>query len=175
MRFLLTLMLILPLALPVRAQGLFEHGDDPLGGMIKGGLVLGGLSFSSAFFLSAELQDLNIYHDDITDPFAIGSGFGALGLATGVHLGNGRRGDWLWITVASGVVGAAGAKLIIESEEPEVWVAVVPALQLVAAITLENLRTPGRSERRHENGGNPPMIGLAPTPTGGCLLVQVSF
>jgi hypothetical protein len=174
MKILVTVILILVLAVPAGADPLFEGGDDPLGGMIKGGLVLGGLGFTSAFFLSAELKDLDVYHDDVTDPFIIGSGFGALGLATGVHLGNGRRGNWLLTTLTSGLMGAVGTKIIVESEEPEVWVAVVPALQLAATIAVENLATPGRRERQKKNAGIS-NIGLAPTPDGGCLLIRGTF
>jgi len=148
MKILVTVLLSLLLALPAGAGELLPGGDDPLGGMIKGGLALGGLSFTSAFFLSAELKDLNVYTDDVTDPFYIGSGFGALGLATGVHLGNDRQGNWLLTTLTSGLVGAVGAKIIADREQADHWLAVVPAFQLAATITMENLITPGRKQEQ---------------------------
>ncbi len=174
MKNLRILAFFLLLATPVRAGVLVEGDDDPLGGMIKGGLALGGLGLASGFFLSAELKDLNVYDDDVTDPFYIGSGMGALGLGTGVHLGNGRRGNWLLTTLASGVVGAAGAKIIVESDNKDALVVLVPAVQLVAAITLENLTTPGQKGTHDENEGGT-MIGVAPTTDGGCLLIRGTF
>ncbi len=95
------------------------HGDENTGSMIRGGLALGGISFSTGLFLSAKLMDINIFTDDIKEPFYIGSTLGAMGLGAGVHLGNQNQGSWILNTLTSVALGAAGAYWIAECPDEE--------------------------------------------------------
>ena len=61
------------------------------------------------------------------------------GLALGVHLGNHRQGRYLPAMLTSLLIGAAGAALALELEDPEApfILTLTPALQLVATILIE--------------------------------------
>jgi hypothetical protein len=119
---------------------------DTFGRMALGGLALGGVGFCGGFFLSAEMKDLNVFNDDVTDPFYIGSAFGAAGLATGVHLGNERRGSWPLTTLVSLLVGAGGSYWIVESPDDSGGLLfLVPFLQLSATMAVQRWTTPNTS------------------------------
>ena len=110
------------------------------------GLLGGGLGLVAGGLLGAVVGG-----NDSDDPdeawvnalqgSVIGATIGeSIGLGSGVHLANDRRGNFVLGTVASLAIGAAGAALVFENQDPPaapIILAATPIAQLIATIMIE--------------------------------------
>ena len=108
-----------------------------LGGGI--GLVAGGLL--GALIGGNDSDDPDEAWVNALQGSVIGATIGeSIGLASGVHLANDRRGNFVLGTVASLAIGAAGAALVFENQDPPaapIILAATPIAQLIATIMIE--------------------------------------
>lgn len=133
-----------PPNLRVRSEGDEEGPRHPLllaaGGVVGGaaGMLAGGLLGGDLTCAGAEPEDDLCF---LPGAFLGGTVGMSLGVPTGVHLADGRRGDWLLGTAASMTVWGAGVGLMaamgFEGPGAVVTFAAVPLGQLVATTAIE--------------------------------------
>ena len=117
-----------------------------MGSLVGAGLLTGTIGFFAGGFLGAEIDKAG--SDDYEEwnglyGFVVGAPIGeSLLLPVGVHLANGRRGNFPLSLLASVGIAGAGIFVAIAAEEPYVLLA-IPILQLAACTAIE--RSTGRS------------------------------
>lgn len=132
-----------------------------------GGFLVGGLA-------GIAIADCPGSDDDgfcaLEGAFFGAAALGTIGLATGVHLGNDRRGSYaLDLATAGGIWGAAIGLLAANGWPDTATTATfiaLPIVQLVATVAVERAVGDRRARR-----SNAPELSLAPTPGGGYALV----
>jgi hypothetical protein len=103
------------------------------------GMVVGGLA--GAVIGANDDDDPDSEWVNALRGSVIGGSIGeSISLAAGVHLANGRRGNFLLGTLASLAIGAAGTALVIENQDPPaapIILTATPIAQLIATILIE--------------------------------------
>jgi hypothetical protein len=130
-------------------------GSEPwIGWPILGGLALGTAGWFAGALLALEIEE------DCGEDFCffdevifLGAATGTTGLALGVHLGNGRRGNFALDLLTAGAVWATGFVLFVASDNSDLAVPlafIVPIGQLAATTAVERAKGRAKARRRAE-------------------------
>ena len=147
-----------------RAQEQTRPGEGSLASTIISGAGLGAVSFLGGILLTMD----SVEGVENTD-FIFASAMGALGMAAGVHLGNGRRGNFVKDLLATTLIGAAGIVHFYatggnEDGIPTPIILATPFLQLSVSVAVE--RSSGRSRAADKDA----QLFLLPQPDGSLCL-----
>ena len=117
-----------------------SSGGTSVLGMTAGGLIGGAVGFAGGALIGATLGGGNaICGDDACglEEAAYGAIAGqSILLPLGVHIANGRRGNYGFSLITSVVIGAAGIVVVDATNDGSPFI-VVPVLQLVSSILIE--------------------------------------
>ena len=117
-----------------------SSGGTSVVGMTAGGLIGGAVGFAGGALIGATLGGGNaICGDDACglEEAAYGAIVGqSVLLPLGVHIANGRRGNYGYSLITSMVIGAAGIAAVHATNDGAPFIA-VPVLQLVSSILIE--------------------------------------
>ncbi len=111
-------------------------GRTPTALLAAGGLLGGGLGLLGGAYVGAKITE-----HDCEDCFIVGLFYGGVAggsalLPLGVHLANGRRGDYGKSLLASLAIGAAGFGISYATDEWGLMFA-VPVAQIISSIVIE--------------------------------------
>jgi len=147
------------------------------------GLGFGMAGFTLGAIIGAQFEGSCQELECFDEAFVVGSALGSIGVATGIHLGNGSRGNiWLDLlaSVGSGMAGA-GIALAID-DDPGSAIVAVTTVVVQLALTTEVERATGRARAPHgdaASNGTSLSLGVAPTVRhgrlGAALAGHVSF
>ncbi len=141
--------------------------------------VLAGIGLGAAGFLAGGLIGGALSYDSDTEYSGLAGAFigsqigGTLGMATGAHLGNHRRGNLALDFLTGAAIWGAGIGLVVASQDatvgPAVFV-VIPIAQILGTVAVE--RAVG--QRRLRRGDI--AVAVVPTASGGAVFVaSVAF
>ena len=118
-----------------------ESKSNRHGEMTAAGFGLGMMSWLAGGII-ADSQDRGEHSgfDFPSDQLYVAAAAGAIGMGTGVHLGNARRGNWLLTTATSLTVGVGCTALAAENDQP-LWIAAVPLVQIITTVAVESALT----------------------------------
>ncbi len=125
------------------------QSERSIGGAIGAGVGLGLLGWLAGALVGAAIEsDCREDYCQLEGIFFGGAAGGTAGMALGVHLGNGRRGNFALDLLAAAAVWGAGIGLALAAED-EGAVAVLVAIPIVQlGVTVAVERATGRSRAR---------------------------
>lgn len=119
--------------------------------------IVGGLALGTAGWFAGALLALEIEKDCgeglcvLDEVIFLGAATGTTGLALGVHLGNGRRGNFLLDLLTAGAVWGTGFVIFIASDNQDLAIplaVLVPIGQLAATTAVERAKGRTNESRR---------------------------